>query len=259
MLVNSAPIRDVLQSRRCHIRGQYIDGRILLDTASFALAGKQVYEHRWIMEQFLGRELTSQEHVHHISGNKADNRLANLTILQRPRITVNIAFLASILPPLRRLRFRRWIPASSPRSLAFRVTPSGGFHAPQLAPSGRKKFGKNRRLPSGQPDRFPTRKPERPRQNADLGRGELVHHMRRAVVGANRERRRPNKSRRRPAFERPSRRRQEWRGWDCGLAGLPACHLRRRRIQRWVDHLVKETFSTSSNVSREHHLFRQIF
>ena len=35
------------------------------------------------MEQFLGRELTSQEHVHHINGNKADNRLANLTILQK--------------------------------------------------------------------------------------------------------------------------------------------------------------------------------
>jgi len=42
-----------------------------------------VLEHRWIMEQALGRHLTSQEEVDHINTDRADNRLENLQVLSR--------------------------------------------------------------------------------------------------------------------------------------------------------------------------------
>lgn len=43
--------------------------------------GKKEREHRKIMEEFLGRKLKRKEHIHHINGNKLDNRIKNLMIL----------------------------------------------------------------------------------------------------------------------------------------------------------------------------------
>ena len=40
-------------------------------------------EHRYLMEQHLGRKLTADEVVHHIDGDRTNNNLSNLVVMQR--------------------------------------------------------------------------------------------------------------------------------------------------------------------------------
>lgn len=43
--------------------------------------GRQIREHRYIMQQYIGRKLEKWEHVHHIDGNSMNNKITNLIIL----------------------------------------------------------------------------------------------------------------------------------------------------------------------------------
>lgn len=50
--------------------------------------GKRVFEHRYLMEQKIGRPLRANEVVHHINKDSLDNRLENLRLMGRGEHTV---------------------------------------------------------------------------------------------------------------------------------------------------------------------------
>lgn len=76
-------------------------GYVVLSTAVGGVK-RQVAEHRWIMEQLIGRELLPEESVHHINGVRDDNRIENLELWSSShpsgqRVVDKLAWAKSIL------------------------------------------------------------------------------------------------------------------------------------------------------------------
>jgi len=61
----------------------YMHGRVWIGGKKI-----QVRQHRWFMEKHLGRPLMRNEDVHHINGNKKDNRLINLQVIDHGLHTI---------------------------------------------------------------------------------------------------------------------------------------------------------------------------
>ncbi|MHB8727564.1 MAG: HNH endonuclease signature motif containing protein [Sulfuricaulis sp.] len=79
---SKAARKHVFCDKTCHLRYKS-KGCVCNGYRLITVSGKQVLEHRWIVEQHLGRKLIASENVHHINGNKLDNRLSNLTVMSR--------------------------------------------------------------------------------------------------------------------------------------------------------------------------------
>lgn len=70
-------------SRQCFDAHRSIPRKGIRDSHGYiSMRGvRGIRQHRWIIEQHLGRKLSTSEHVHHINGNKSDNRIENLEVM----------------------------------------------------------------------------------------------------------------------------------------------------------------------------------
>lgn len=88
------PVDTIMNREPGIVTGRYKDGDGYIQlTVTGRKDGKRgpvagsIAEHRFVMEQHLGRRLMPREQVHHINGVRDDNRLENLELWVRPQPT----------------------------------------------------------------------------------------------------------------------------------------------------------------------------
>lgn len=109
--------------------------------------GHQVLEHRWVMEQHLGRKLDPLEEVHHVNGNPSDNRIANLVVLRRAdHVELHKKMRATKSRKGKGVEFLRGEVGAGPRIVVTRGKPTKGLGDIEPLAVMQKKFRKKRSL-----------------------------------------------------------------------------------------------------------------
>lgn len=82
------PVDDRITSLQCSRNPCWKGGKTITDSgyvqiSSTSISEKRKFEHQLVMENFLGRELRENEVVHHIDGDKQNNNINNLALMDK--------------------------------------------------------------------------------------------------------------------------------------------------------------------------------
>lgn len=80
-IINSRALTAKYCSNECRIKYKYLDKFDVKGYIAIKQHAGYLYEHRIVMSEYLGRELDSSEHIHHIDFDKQNNNVDNLLLM----------------------------------------------------------------------------------------------------------------------------------------------------------------------------------